>query len=651
MFSAPAFLASNQIFPKVFRSVIFKLKSSITSYTIFFSNKHNTGRIQNMPKELHDPKQLYSDRTGLFKQKITFIKRIDIPLGIFKLASVAAALVFLYLSLTARAVPYLYIFASLVFIIFITSIIHEKALSRRKFFQQMLIINEAESLSLDRPFLDVDDGGEFADPSHCYTSDLDIFGRHSVFHFINRAYTIWGNQTLGTWLRKMEKIETILERQRSIAELKDLIDFRQRTLAFGKSIQFKPKDQEIIQELIQLPPLLGGGKAFTFMIKIIPIFTIAAFVAIFVPAAGISWQVPSLLFALQFFVNIATFRRVNTLYRFTEKSAKILKPTARIIHEIIQQDFSTEYLRELQSSLFHKSRAASYYIFHLSTLVEWLNLRLSAIHFFVNNMVFWDLNLAAKIEKWKVDAGDNVDRWFATVGEMEALNSLGNLMFNHPSWTVPVIGTQQFHLTAKGMGHPLLPQKERIDNDLNIQGLGNVNIITGPNMAGKSTFLRTIGANLVLAGIGAPVCAEEFSFAPCRICTSMKISDSLDQGLSLFYAELQRIKMILDSVACKNQAPVFFIIDEMLKGTNTMDRQQGAIALVKQLLRQKTSGLLATHDLALAELKNDYPLQIQNFHFDGYVQEDQLVFDYRLKNGACNSFNALILMKKIGIEV
>lgn len=604
-----------------------------------------------MTTQTIDPGNIYKERIERLNRQLASIRTIDIPLGAAKLTAVLAGLFFLFQTIARKADPYLYIFGGLTVLLIILSIAHEKVLGRKKFLQQLLTINENELNSLESPFLEVDNGSRFLDPSHPYAADLDIFGSHSLFHLVNRSYTNWGNTTLASWLNTMWPPDTILRRQESIMELRDMVEFRQRVMAFGGRIHFTPKDQEIIRELLDEPPVLRGHRWFEVLIKIIPLITIFVFCAMFIPGAHIPWYLPLSLFVLQFLVNIATFKKVSRLYRFTEKSAKILRPTAGIVGEIIEQNFSTNHLKELQSSLHHNGKPASLSIKKLSTLVEWLNLRLSAIHFFVNNTVFWDLNLARKIEKWKSEAGEHVDRWFAVAGEFEALNSLATIMMNNPSWIMPSLSNSSFQLTAKEMGHPLIPRNGRVNNNLDIQGTGHVNIVTGPNMAGKSTFLRTVGANLVLAGVGAPVCAETFIFAPCRVCTSMKISDSLDQGLSLFYAELQRIKMILDAVAADHPLPVFFIIDEMLKGTNTMDRQQGAIALVKQLIKQDTTGLLATHDLALAELKDNYPQQIFNFHFDGEVEGDQLIFDYKLKAGPCNSFNALVLMKKIGIEV
>ena len=206
-----------------------------------------------------------------------------------------------------------------------------------------------------------------------------------------------------------------------------------------------------------------------------------------------------------------------------------------------------------------------------------------------------------------------------------------------------------FILNAISAGHPLIPTSERINNSIKLDGDTNIVIITGPNMAGKTTFLKTIGVNIVLALAGAPVCADEFQVSPVCVYTSMKVSDSLDKGLSLFYAELQRLKKVLQAILRKE--PVFFLIDEMLKGTNELDRHSGANALIRQLIEHKAEGMVATHDLELTKLAKDYPGKIWNYFFDGYIEDDKLLFDYLLKKGICTSSNALELMKKIGINV
>ena len=214
---------------------------------------------------------------------------------------------------------------------------------------------------------------------------------------------------------------------------------------------------------------------------------------------------------------------------------------------------------------------------------------------------------------------------------------------------MPEISSADFVFKATNLGHLLIPDDQRVNNDIEMDGKGKIWVITGPNMSGKSTLLKTVGVNMVLALSGAPVCAETCVLSPIKLYTNLKVSDSLDKNLSLFYAELQRLKMVIDGVA--EHGKVFFLVDEMLKGTNALDRQAGAIALLKQLAASETNGFVATHDLELTKLEKDFPEKITNFHFDGYIEGDKLLFDYKLKRGKCESFNALILMRKMGIDV
>jgi DNA mismatch repair ATPase MutS len=286
----------------------------------------------------------------------------------------------------------------------------------------------------------------------------------------------------------------------------------------------------------------------------------------------------------------------------------------------------------------------------LSSILGFFDLRLSReFHLLFNNLVFWDLHCVYRIEKWKSRAGAVIHRWFDVIGRFEAFSSLANTLFNNPDWTMPEVCGPDFRLEARSVGHPLIPREENVRNDIGLNHKGSILIVTGPNMSGKTTFLKTLGVNIVLAMAGGPVCAQRFVLSPLKLHTSMKVTDSLDKKLSLFYAELQRLKMIMDAIL--SGEPVFFLIDEMLKGTNESDRHKGAAALIRQLVGNKADGILATHDIGLTELEEEFTPAIANYHFDGYIEGDKLLFDYKLKTGVCRSSNALELMKKVGIKV
>jgi len=373
-------------------------------------------------------------------------------------------------------------------------------------------------------------------------------------------------------------------------------------------------------------------------------------------------------FVIQLSINLLYAKRNSLIYNLSKKSYKVLEIYSKIIKEIEKKNFKSEKLIDLQKKLFVETQVvrlfwmkrlkmlipegfkkttgvlistlrifgkpygatglgyspkeslnlgeykrASNFIKKISILLEWFELRNSSIHFLVNNILFWDLNLAFKIEKWRNQVSDNVEDWFSVIGQFEALSSLATLKFNNPDWSMPKFN-EDVTLNAENMGHPLINKKERVINNLSIKK-GNIIIITGPNMAGKSTFLRSIGVNIVLAQTGSPVCSSKFVLSPVDIYTSMKISDSLDKKMSLFYAELSRLKKM-------------------------------------QLIENNVNGILATHDLKLSELEDEYEEEkITNYHFDSFINGENLEFDYKLKNGVCKSFNAHILMKNMGIEI
>ena len=253
------------------------------------------------------------------------------------------------------------------------------------------------------------------------------------------------------------------------------------------------------------------------------------------------------------------------------------------------------------------------------------------------------------LEKWKVTNKQQVKKWYEGLAAFESLSTLGNLSFNHPNWCFPILADDKGIFITKEMGHPLIPADKIVNNTFSTDGIGKINLVTGSNMAGKSTFLRSIGVNTVLAMAGAPVCAEELTLHPTRIISTMRVNDNLEESTSTFYAELKKLKTIIEAV--NNGENVFLLLDEILRGTNSLDRHTGSEALLKQLIKHNAVGLLATHDLELAKLINQYPSNITNYHFDVQVNNEELYFDYKLKRGICQSMNASLLMKKIGIEL
>ncbi|NTW26326.1 MAG: hypothetical protein HGA37_16620, partial [Lentimicrobium sp.] len=332
----------------------------------------------------------------------------------------------------------------------------------------------------------------------------------------------------------------------------------------------------------------------------------------------------------------------------TTKS-KILNRYAQCLHVIENTKFESNYLTGLQSKIAAGSKQSpSKSIHELSTILKYmdsnLNLLVSVI---LNGLFMFNLHLLLKVEKWKTLNRSLVADWFETIATFDALSSLANFAYNNHYFTYPEPITDNFSFVAEELGHPLIALEERVVNDVKINGWNQFAIITGANMSGKSTFLRTIGANYILAMAGAPVCASKLSFYPIQIHSSIRTSDSLVKHESYFYAELKRLKHIIDELESGKKKLI--LLDEILKGTNSKDKQAGSIALIEQLLHYKSVGLFATHDLMLGELATRFPGQVNNLCFEIQIENDKMRIDYKLHEGVCKNLNATFLMKNMGI--
>jgi DNA mismatch repair ATPase MutS len=327
----------------------------------------------------------------------------------------------------------------------------------------------------------------------------------------------------------------------------------------------------------------------------------------------------------------------------------MLESYADIIKLIEHGRFESEKLTDLKSKL-NGHVSASTILKQLSQLSKKLDYRLNLlIGMPLNLLFFWDIHQCLKLEKWKTENREKIDGWFKAMAEFEAISSLANLFFNNPLWILPEVTNDYFHLSMKNAGHPLILAEKRILNDFTVNNEIKIALVTGSNMSGKSTFLRTCGVNIILAMAGAPVCAEKFGVSHAHIYSSMRIADSLEENTSSFYAELKKLAQIIKVVEQKEK--VFLLLDEILRGTNSNDRHTGSVALIKQLIKNNAPGIIATHDLALSSLTEEHGQNIDIYNFDVKIQGEELYFDYKINRGICKSLNASILMKKMGIEV
>ena len=526
-------------------------------------------------------------------------------------------------------------------------------------------INREEVQRLNGTYQPVHTGQQFADPHHPYTGDLDIFGPHSLFVLLNRTQTAVGGEMLARWLQKAAPADEIPVRQTAVAELAAALDWRQQFQATGRHHPDNPAHARLISDWLDATPTrLHTNRWLLVATYALPLLMAAA-IGLAVFHNSVTYHLPMAVALLNIGVVGLVNKRIRHLTEQAYETSKPLRGYADLLRLVEQHPFEAEKLVALKAALASEGSRASEKIEQLSGISG--NLMAAHNPYFgllANGLVLWNLYWAIRLERWKANTQTDLPRWLDALAETEALCSLAGFAHANPQYAAPQpppglpqgggedasppLGEGLF-FSARNLGHPLILRERRVLNDFTLVGTGRTGIVTGSNMSGKSTFLRTVGINAVLAFAGAPVCATEMRLSHFRVFTSMRTQDSLEESVSSFYAELQRVKQLIDSL--NDTEPVFYLLDEILKGTNSHDRHTGAKALIRQLHRHNAFGLVSTHDLALSEMTDELPDAAENFSFNSEITDGKLYFDYKLQHGVCRSFNASELMRQIGIEM
>ncbi|AYL98969.1 MutS-related protein [Mucilaginibacter celer] len=519
---------------------------------------------------------------------------------------------------------------------------------QKQYYDDLQRINENEIASIQTHANIYLDGARYADEKHFYTSDLDIYGKASLYQLINRSATTPGSDKLAAWLNAPADKNTALQRQEAVKEIAAKNSWKldlQTRLVFAVK-----QDTDQLKNLfkyLRIPLNMPGEKWLSSYAKIAPyLFTALLIAACFYGPAKPAAIAVGLFNMGMVFSKAAYIRKADLI---AGKIGSTLTNYAEAFQCIEEQQWQAAYNNALAQQL--KTNKTSAKIKELAELINKLNYHLNLIVGFALNLFFlWDIRQIIAIENWKRQNQESLETAFDVIAEFEALMSLSSLAVNYPDWCFPVIDDREgYTLSAKAIAHPLINPAKRIENDYDLENTFKVDIITGSNMAGKSTFLRTIGINTVLALSGAPVCAQSMQVSVITIISYMRIKDSLNESTSTFKAELDRLQMLLTAV--QNHPKIFFLIDEMLRGTNSVDKYLGSKAVIEQLISKKAVGMVATHDLQIAQLETKYPDYVRNFYFDIQVVNGEMLFDYKIKHGECKTFNASLLLKQIGIEV
>lgn len=494
-----------------------------------------------------------------------------------------------------------------------------------------------------------DTGHDLAASRAGYASDLDLFGPASLFQLLNRAATAPGRRTLAAWLDGGASLEQILGRQAAALELVEAIDYRESLVTASAGEDHRPaEDAALIEWAEHAPPLPAPGLLAVLGV-VVPLLTAGALV--FYLMTDLGWPLVSAI-VVHALVAVGTRRLIEARAQVLAGPERVLMRYARLIRAVEARPAQAPLLQDILHRLQTDGVPAAKQIARLQSLVNLLDARLNMFFALsVGPATLWELNVVLRTERWRKSTGPRLRGWFDAMGELEALASFAALSHERPDYSFPEIFDGEPTFEAEGLSHPLIRRDHVVANDLTLGGPGAVLLLSGSNMSGKSTLLRSVGLAVVMAEAGGPVPAARLKVSRMRLATSVRIVDSLAHGTSHFYAELARLKYIVDE-AQTSTPPLLYLLDEMLHGTNSRERYIGAVSVIRWLSTTGAMGIVTTHDLALAKVADTLPEgRATNRHFSDEVQGEKIHFDYTLREGAVKSTNALRLMKAIGIDV
>ncbi|WP_343688838.1 DNA mismatch repair protein MutS [Chitinophaga sp.] len=509
----------------------------------------------------------------------------------------------------------------------------------------LIKINKDEIAYVEQGILNFEAGEEFIDPEHAYTFDLDVFGSNSLFQHMNRTGTLIGKQALAQRFIH-QQVTGIHEEQAAVAELADHIEWRQHFTAFGRLHVSTEKDRRSFNDWLNAPQFYLKKKINVILFYLLPAITLATLLIMLLTTHKEYYFTFLTFFLLNLLLVGLNLKRFKKEYLALEGVSKIFNTYSHLLKAIESESFQSSRLQALRQSIFTEHTSAGKAISQLARVLSKFDSQQNIFgSLLLNGLLLDALHTMLSLEKWRSRYAQNVPLWMEVIATWDSLNSLANFYCNNRSFVFPQLSNKPM-LEIKDAGHPLIRKDKRVYNDISFQE-GKFTILTGSNMSGKSTFLRTIGVNLLLARMGAPLCASSCTLYPFEIFVSMKINDSLQNSESLFFAELRRLRRIIDQV--ETRQPTFVILDEILRGTNSNDKHRGTSSLIRKLAAFKVYGIIATHDLTISEMVMEYPLFLRNQCFEVEIDDKRLHFDYKLKDGICQKMSAVYLMEQMNI--
>ena len=588
--------------------------------------------------------EIYKAKKIRFSTALTTINKKYNSISILRLFTIVLFLVSIYYyiknSLIIFVVAAIFLFGLFVFLMRI----HTKLLFEKQVNKALFDINENEISYLERNKIPFENGQEFNDFHHPYAYDLDIFGEHSLFQNLNRTATFIGKKTFANQLLTLLPNDEITRNHQAVKELSEKLDWRQEFLAFAKVSNDTQSNYETLLKwsTFNSTPL---SKMSVFISYFSPLLFLGVLIAYVVTSNTFFASVLSYLVVINLMILGRFIKRIQAEIANSTNIDKTIHQYSLLLQKIENESFQSQKLIDLQQKLMFKKENASIHLKQLAGLFS----NMDSISNFVTAIVFngtflFNLHVLKSLIQWKNDHADALENWLEVIGEFEMLNSLANFSYNNPEFVYPTLNTN-FEIDFKDLSHPLLNEKTRIGNDVRFHPESFM-ILTGSNMSGKSTFLRSLGINMVLSGMGSPVCASQANVHPLPVLVSMRLSDSLSDSESYFFAEIKRLKQIMDEL---ENRPAFVLLDEILRGTNSDDKRNGTIEVVKKVIGKKAVGAIATHDIEVCLTTNEYPNILTNKCFEVEIINNELHFDYKLRDGICKNRSATFLMKKMGV--
>lgn len=586
-------------------------------------------------------REIYSNNIEKYSSESNDLNRAIKSSSWLRIFSFVGTIFFIYLFGVYEKYIFL-ILSVFMLVIFIYMIAFYLRIKKKKRFVDLLLKinrNELDVIENSHSFLE---NGSDHYQQFTYSDDLDIFGQGSIFHIMNRCGTQQGLKHLTKLLmRPLKSKQEIADFQEAAKELGKMPDFRQRILAHALNGSDDRLDDDKLIEWIKKPV----DKTLYDVSRIYGILGPALFIAAVVFYIFTSNSSAAIVIAtINLFFSGILFKKINDLQQNITKSSENLYSYSNIFKEIQDNKFSSSLLKKQCVA----AGSAMKSFRELAKISEAFDRRMNLLTWvLLNGTILHDLHPVVRANKWKKKNADNINNWFSQLGTIESINSISTFYFNNPEYVFPEIVEDDYTFEANELGHPLINKSAMVSNDIRLGPKPNVFIVTGSNMSGKSTFLRTLGINLILSRIGAPVCAASLKTYPFEILTSIKLADSLKENKSLFFTELERLQNIIETSLKDTVCMV--LIDEMLKGTNSDDKYFGSAEFAKRVRKLKSLYILATHDIKLGDLENDFPSEIKNYCFESTIEKDEISFDYKIREGISKNRNASFLMRKMNI--